>query len=184
LPVEALVPMDILLYRGQSFVAKAIQFFDGTEVSHASIYLGGRAVGEAVGEGVVRNDLATSIAGSQWVAARRLKATPLPDAGPVLQRADTYLQGSVPYAYHQLLLLAFLCISRKVKVTPIFDTLVRKVLDGVAGLRRGSPAGALRSAAERSRHGPRREGHRRRVCRAAFAGPRGPSGESARLGEP
>jgi hypothetical protein len=134
LPVEGLAPMDVLLYRGQGFISRAIQLFDGTDVSHASIYLGNRAVGEAGWQGVIRNDLATSIAESRWVVARRMKATPLPDPAPVLRRAEAYIRDGAPYGYHQLLLLAFLCITRKVKVTPILDTLVRRVLDGVVGL--------------------------------------------------
>ncbi len=31
---------DIILYHGNSLLAKLIQFFDGTEMNHAGIFLG------------------------------------------------------------------------------------------------------------------------------------------------
>ena len=73
---------DILLYRSDSVVSRAIRFVDDTEVSHAGLYLGDGTVGEALTNGgLQRQPLQRSITDSQWVAVRRLAKTP-----PVMQR--------------------------------------------------------------------------------------------------
>ncbi len=46
-------PGDVILYRGNSFLARAIRFFDGTIVNHAGIYLGGGFISEALRMGAV-----------------------------------------------------------------------------------------------------------------------------------
>jgi hypothetical protein len=126
-----LQPADVLLYRGKSILGKLIRLFDGTEVNHAGIYLGADTVGEAVARGVVRRPLQESIGDHPLVLARRLKAGP-PTLKPVLDCADGYLQKGERYAYEQLLLLAFLSLTRKLKVTSILSKLLRKVLDRAA----------------------------------------------------
>ena len=128
---EDLVQGDVLLYRGTSFISRAIQFFDGSEVSHVSLYLGDQQVGEAIAKGLVKRDLDTSLEGSEWVQAHRLKDEP-PDMSPVLKRAAAYLDQGNRYGYEQLLLLAFLCLMRKLKVSPLLRRLIRAVLDAAA----------------------------------------------------
>ncbi len=86
-----------------------------------------------VDKGVVRRPLDTSVAGSEWVLVRRLKDTPR-DMQPVLHRTQWYVDQTNRYAYEQILLLAFLCLTRKVKFTPILDRLLRSVLDNAAAL--------------------------------------------------
>jgi len=124
---------DVLLYRGTSFISKGIQFFDGTEVSHAALYLGNEQVGEAVGHGLLSRGVQESIAGAEWVQARRLKERPT-DMGPVLARGLWYVEQGNRYGYEQILLLAFLCLTRKLKMTPTLRLLVRTVLDVAASL--------------------------------------------------
>ncbi|HSK79927.1 MAG TPA: hypothetical protein VLQ45_25970 [Thermoanaerobaculia bacterium] len=126
---------DVLLYRGTGLLSRAIRFFDGTEVSHTGLYLGGAdyAVGEAIGEGLVRRPLNVSVAGAEWVLVRRLKDLP-PDMTPVRQRGERYIAQGNRYAYEQILLLAFITLIRKPKMTPIFKQLVLGVLNAATSL--------------------------------------------------
>ena len=101
--VHDLQPGDVLLHKGTAFISRAIQFFDGTDMSHASLYLGNQQVGEAIAEGLVQRDLTTSLHGNEWVKAFRLKDTPA-DMAPVLQTAEEYLEQGNRYGYEQLLL--------------------------------------------------------------------------------
>lgn len=135
--VDDLLPTDIFLYRGRGLLSWLIRHLDGTDASHAAIYLGNRNVGEALAQGVVSDDIAVSYAGHDWVLVRRLKIRPLPPAQPVLDVAQGYLTSHVRYAYHQLLLLSFLLITRKVVPTHILAMLVRKVLDGATAFING-----------------------------------------------
>src|SRR5262249_30146385 len=133
LPRESLQAGDVLLYEGKGLLAKLIRFFDGTQVNHAGLYLGEDKVGEAVAEGVVARTLDTSIGDHPTVFIRRLTTTP-PTMQPVLDVGQAYIDQHQRYAYEQLLLLAFLALSRKLKVTPILNRLLRKVLDSAAGV--------------------------------------------------
>jgi endonuclease G len=130
----ALVPSDVLLYRGVGFVSRAIILIDGSPVSHAGLFLGGQGyqVGEALGQGLVQRDLSTSYGEDhEWVEARRMRNTPS-TMDPVLQVGKRYLAHHDKYAYQQIVLLAFLCLTRKLTVTPILGVLVRRVLDTAA----------------------------------------------------
>ncbi len=131
IPVESLLAGDVLLYKGRGFVSEGIRFFDGAEFSHASLYLGDGDVGEAIAKGLVRQDIATSVHGSDWVRAYRLKDRPS-DMSPVLDKAEEYLAQGNRYGFEQLVLLAFLCLTRKLKVTPSLRILIRRVLDAAA----------------------------------------------------
>ncbi|HEV3459914.1 MAG TPA: hypothetical protein VHG32_25500, partial [Thermoanaerobaculia bacterium] len=76
----ALRPIDILLYHGKSWCSKAIRFFDGTDVSHASLIVGAGQVEEALFHGVVEDPLVKSAQASTYILARRLKDTPATDS--------------------------------------------------------------------------------------------------------
>jgi hypothetical protein len=52
----------------------------------------------------------------------------------VVQRGRTYLAGRVPYAYHQILLLAILSLTRRVPLSPVGRRLVRAALDEAVGV--------------------------------------------------
>ncbi|MBC7791574.1 MAG: hypothetical protein H7Z74_16635 [Anaerolineae bacterium] len=137
-----LQPGDIMLYRGKSLLAKAIRLFDGADVNHAAICLPNRQIGEAIKQGVVSRDVDTSLKGNEFVKVRRLKDLP-PDMSPVLGVADNYLSQGQRYAYEQILLLAFLGLTRKPKVTPILRALLRTVLDAAAVMLNKLIAGAV-----------------------------------------
>lgn len=124
---------DVLLYRRTNLISRAIQFFDGTEVSHSGLYLGDadHSVEEAIGEGLVRRPLSVSVAGAEWVLVRRLKDLPT-DMTPVRRRGEHYLAQGNRYAYEQMLLLAFMTLIRKPKVTPIFKQAVVGVLNAAS----------------------------------------------------
>jgi hypothetical protein len=109
---------DLLLYHGDSPVSQLIQWFSGSEYSHASIYDGSLVV-EALMEGVKKNDVAVSVADSVYVDVWRLKkeghliGSPQLPYGPVLDLVVTYAAEGGRYAYEELLLLALLCTTRR-----------------------------------------------------------------------
>ncbi|WP_428566984.1 MAG: hypothetical protein ACP59X_07135 [Solidesulfovibrio sp. DCME] len=123
---------DVLLYHGETLLGRLIRFFDGKPVNHAGLYLGDGKVGEALGQGVVKTDLAQSIKGDT-VWAYRLKTTP-PGLAPVLAVADKVLAEGPRYAYEAILLLALLATTRKINLTPVLSVLLRGILDKAASL--------------------------------------------------
>jgi hypothetical protein len=124
-------PIDVLLYHGKSWCSKAIRFFDGTEVSHASLMVGADQVEEALFRGVVEDPLVKSAQGSTYVLARRLKDTPANDSAAKVLKAAHDCLGS-RYAYYEILLLALLCIVRKPKWTRTFSWLLEGILSQAA----------------------------------------------------
>jgi len=66
IPGSALCAGDVLLYRGTGMISRAIQKLDGTDVSHAGLYLGNGEVGEALADlgSLACNPLAQSVRGS------------------------------------------------------------------------------------------------------------------------
>jgi acyl carrier protein len=126
-----LASCDVLLYRGRGWISKAIRFFDGAEVSHAGLYLGKGAVAEALSSGVVRRDLETSIAGAERLLVRRLDPAPR-SLRPVHAYAVAVVADGERYAYEQIILLAFLCLARRLVPTPTLQRFVRGVLDRAA----------------------------------------------------
>lgn len=131
------MPGDVLLYRGRGLISDAIRFIDRSQVSHSALFIGrhgqkGRAVGEAIREGVIRRELAKSIEHADWVEARRLKEPPA-SLGPVLERAAHYLDRGERYAFEQVLLLAFLCLTRNLAASCALGGLIRETLDAAAG---------------------------------------------------
>jgi hypothetical protein len=135
-PIAQLMPADVLLYRGIGRLSDVVRFIDRSEVSHAGLFLGryeerGRFVGEAVHEGVIRRELRKSIAQAEWVECRRLKEPPA-SVDPVLGRAVHYLNRGERYAFEQILLLAFLCITRNLAGSSILGRLIRETLDAAA----------------------------------------------------
>ena len=136
IPVAQLMPGDVLLYRSKGLISDAIRFIDRSEVSHAGLFLGrygeqGRTVGEAIREGVIRRELPKSIEHAEWVESRRLKEAPS-SFDPVLERAAHYLKRGERYGFEQILLLAFLCITRNLAGSSVLGRLIRETLDAAA----------------------------------------------------
>jgi hypothetical protein len=134
--VGALRPGDVLLYQGTGSLARLIRFFDGTDFNHAGLCLGDGSVAEALAPGVIRQGVEPSITGRVKVLVRRLKQD-VPSLDPVVGRGLGIVDEGHRYAYEQLLLLAFLGLTRKLKATPILRTLLRKVLDRAAAVASG-----------------------------------------------
>jgi len=122
---------DVLLYNSDGFISDAICFFDGTPYSHASLYLGNDCVGEALPEGLRNRGIKQSIEHSNYVLGRRLISSP-PSMAPVITVADRYLTQGNRYGFEQLLLLAILTLTRRLKENKYLSWLVRKVLDNAA----------------------------------------------------
>ena len=119
---------DIILYHGDGWISKAIQFFDGTEMNHAAIFLGDGQVGEAKAKGLDKSGFQDSLAGEKYAVSRRLVSHP-GSMRPVLAKAETYLARKNRYAYEQIVLLALLGMTRKVPVNIYLKWLLRKILD-------------------------------------------------------
>lgn len=125
------MPGDIVLYHGDSLLAKLIQFFDGTEMNHAAIYLGEGMVGEALAGGLKRRTLEESLSDDEYVLVRRLKTDP-GTIDPVVNKARDYLAIGNRYGFEQIFLLAFLGLTRKLQVNPFLGWLLRKIFDQAA----------------------------------------------------
>jgi hypothetical protein len=91
----------------------------------------GRTVGEAIREGLLRRELPQSLEHVEWVESRRLKEPPA-SLDPVLERAAHYLESGERYAFEQILLLAFLCITRNLAGSSVLGKLIRVTLDAAA----------------------------------------------------
>lgn len=122
-----LLPSDVLLYSSQTLFGRLIRRLDGTEVTHAGIYLGNGMVGEAlmVGRsGVHANPIQTSFQGTNWIEVRRLSDRRL-DRQPVMKVADRYIAEGNRYAYAEILLVGVICLTRKLELG---DSLLRKIV--------------------------------------------------------
>lgn len=128
--LHQLQPGDVLLHKSNSLISRAIRKFDGTEVSHAALYLGQETVAEALGdEGLTRRSVEESIKGCEWVEVRRHRCD-LATIQPVLEKAQHYLNQGSRYAYEQILLLAFICLTRKLnRSSSICLKLLKAVFD-------------------------------------------------------
>jgi hypothetical protein len=129
LTVGDIEPGDVLLFHGNSFLSWAIRKLDGSRVNHVAIALDGGILGEAAGSGLRRSSIADTIKGNKFSVVRRL---PDQDLAPVLAKANVYLDGRVPYAYQQIVLLALLTTTRKIPMPGVARRLVRSVLDHAA----------------------------------------------------
>jgi hypothetical protein len=113
---DGLKPGDVLLYQGDSWISKMICKLDGTEASHAGLYIGDDMVAEALlaGEhaGLDSQPIEDSVANAIWVSYYRLKSEPA-TMQPVLNVSSKYLAQGNRYAYGQILLLAIICSTRK-----------------------------------------------------------------------
>lgn len=105
---------DILLYRTTSLMGRAIRLLDGTEVSHAALFLGEQVAEALFRPGLVQRPIEESIdkKDTNWVAVMRMRPVPGPMT-PVLQVARNYLDQGNRYGYEQILLLTGICLTRK-----------------------------------------------------------------------
>jgi uncharacterized protein YycO len=69
---DSLQIADIIVSTTSAFVSAVIRAGTGSEVSHSALYIGGDQVVEAIGQGVVLRDLATSLADDRLAVAYRL----------------------------------------------------------------------------------------------------------------
>ncbi len=122
-PSEVL-PGFVLLYRSSTWVSWAIRTLDGTEVSHAGLCLNGEIAEALIKGGLTKRPIGNSIAGCDWVEARRLRAA-VGTMSPVLSVAEAYLAEGNRYAYEQTILLAGICMTRKVDLQ---NRLLRRIV--------------------------------------------------------
>jgi hypothetical protein len=124
---------DVFVFNGGSLISKAIRFFDGADVNHAALAIDGTAMIEAAGEGLRRSPIQDALRTSNFTAVLRL-----PDAqdfGPVVTTANTFLANRTKYAYQQIVLLAILCVTRRVEIgNRLLRWVARRALEHAAGL--------------------------------------------------
>src|SRR5712692_7051096 len=125
---------DILLLRSPGAAAWVARLFDGADVDRAALYLGEGRVAEAAGDAVALRSLDECVAGSESAVARRLKE-PAP-MEPVLGRAEALRQERTAAAPE--VLLALLCVSRKLRATPGLRALQRASLESGAAALKGA----------------------------------------------
>jgi hypothetical protein len=122
-----LVDCDLLL------MDRAIRLFDRAEVDHAGLYLRPGRVAEAIRNGVVSRTLAVSARGQERILCRRLRTRPA-SMRPVRRRADAVVAAGHRYAYEQIVLLAFLCVVRRLPLAFGLAAFLCGVLDRAAAL--------------------------------------------------
>ena len=132
LQVNDLLRGDVLLYRASNAWKNAmsvlIRKLDGTEVSHAGLYLGDEQVGESLivgNPGLHSNPLQSSISGCDWVEVRRLASTG--NLAPVMSAATMRLDNGSSYGFDQIMLVAAICVTHKLDLG---DGLLRKIAYG------------------------------------------------------
>lgn len=120
-------PGDVLLYSSSTWIGWLIKTLDGSEFSHAGIYLGSDQVGEALmagNPGVHANPISTSFDKSTFVDAYRLASNP-PELSPVLDVAHQTIAEGNRYAYAEILLVAMICTTRNLD---FMDPALRRVV--------------------------------------------------------
>ena len=132
--ILGLIPCDVLLYHGASTLSQLIQWFDGSEYSHASIYDGDMVL-EAIPDGLRRRTLKASLSDTLNVDVWRLRkagnfigSQELP-SGPVLDVIGKYAGEGDRFASMDEELLALLCTSRRLPLP-----FMRWALDSAASL--------------------------------------------------
>ncbi|GHE12554.1 hypothetical protein [Streptomyces alanosinicus] len=131
MPLPAKVkPGDIVLSRGTGWISQAICLLDGSEVSHAALALEADRVAEAVGEGLRTINGDEVMKDHDLMVARTLAAPA--DMAPVIGVGNTYLRRGAKYAHQQVVLLAVLCVSRRIPLPRGGKQMVRTVLDQAA----------------------------------------------------
>lgn len=123
-------PADVLLFRGDSWVSKAIRWFDRSDVNHAAIALGPSRIGEANFGGLETTPLNHAIGkNSRTILMRHVDG---PDSALPVAIANQYMTSGVPYGFHQIVLLALLSVTRQIPLPGLARRLVRSALDSAA----------------------------------------------------
>jgi hypothetical protein len=123
------IPGDVLLFHGNSWVSWAIRIIDGTDVNHAAVALPGGMLGEAGGKGLQARPIPRPGSG-EYMYVHRLNGNQ--DLNPVLERATAFLKQGHLYAYQQIVLLAVLCLTRRIPLPRLARRMVRSALDHAA----------------------------------------------------
>jgi hypothetical protein len=124
-------PGDILLFRGHSFVSRAIRLIDGADVNHAALAVNASTMIEAAGSGLRLSPIPDAIAGNDMTFIHRLPGRE--DLSPVVAAGDAFLKARTPYAYQQLMLLALLTLTRRVELhSRLLRAIVRVACDQAA----------------------------------------------------
>jgi len=120
---------DVLLFHGKSFVSWAIRTIDGTQVNHVAIALPNGMLAEAGGKGLQSRSIPLP-GGGEYILVNRFKGGhPIQ---PVVDRANVLLNEGRLYAYQQIVLLAVLCLTRRIPLPRLARRMVRSALDHAA----------------------------------------------------
>lgn len=133
---EGIKAGDVLLFRGSSFISRAIRFFDGADVNHAAIVVDHEQLAEAAGSGLRLFGIDESLRSNERTYVCRLKLSD--SLAPVVEVADRYVSQRLPYAYQQILLLGLLSLTRRLPIeSRIFRKVLRTILDQAARVLNG-----------------------------------------------
>ena len=127
IPTADIQPGDVLLFHGKGFVSWAIRKIDGSEVNHAAIALADGQLAEAGGTGLASRAIPTAFSDDNYMLVRHHNATDGRD--PVLAKANAYLTEHNFYAYQQIVLLAFLGLTRQIPARGLARRMIRSALD-------------------------------------------------------
>ena len=122
-------PGDVLLFRGKGLIPWAIRLFDGGEVNHAAIAVDGVNLAEAAGHGLQAAQIAQAVGSNVFTEVRRMDGL-APEH--VIEQANSLVKNGNEYAYHQLVLLALLAVTRRIPVPWAAKRLIRSALDHAA----------------------------------------------------
>lgn len=109
--LDQIRPGDVIAVADDTAIALLIRLFSGGPASHVAIAVDDASMAEALMRGLQYNPL-TDLAARTDVWIRRLPGEPAMD--PVVARARYYTDQNLPYATHQLILLAAIAVGRNV----------------------------------------------------------------------
>ncbi|MBL7472917.1 C40 family peptidase [Robertkochia sediminum] len=122
---------DILMHcNGSHWLSRAIMWFDGTKAHHAAIYMGNGKVAEAIGEGVVIRNLEESYTDADITVFRHMESAE--DMSAVMASCKKFIGSD--FAHEKVLMIAMICLTRKVDLNPAVVRFVRRVLEKASAI--------------------------------------------------
>jgi hypothetical protein len=124
---DGIGPGDVLLFGGDGWIARAIQWFDGAPVSHAAIALDDFTFAEVTGHGIDCGAIDAAIESRRLTIA--LRHGDVADAQSVVDAARALSCDTARYVYHPLVLLALVATTRRIPRAGRARRLVRSALE-------------------------------------------------------
>lgn len=133
LAYESTRPGDIVFFHGSGVVSKLIRLFDRSDYNHVAMVKDASTLVQADWPGIGSVGFAQAVEGSEYVLVRRLARAPV-TMTPVLAQAEQFIETMDRYSYEQIVLLAFLSLTRAIPLPPVAKTVLRGLLDQAAAV--------------------------------------------------